>query len=140
MGYSLAIGLTCELTYVSSKAVHDMPIHIEVLLPAFVLGCMMKRPPGSDPHTNNNREGHQEGPESGVEQRVSTIVSAAFMVLVGLSMPHFIGNAGGSAVSLTTGTITASQPLPSWWMICVHVVVLTVLINLGKLFPLLCYR
>jgi len=140
MGYSFAIGVTCELVYISSKAVYHVPIHIEVLLPAFVLGCMLKRPAGSDPHTNDNREGCQEGPESGMEQRVFTIVTAAFMALVGLSMPHIIGKASGPVVGSMAATVTASQPLPSWWMICVHVVVLTILINLGKLFPLLCYR
>ncbi len=140
VGYSSVIGVTCELIYASSKAVHNIPIHIEVLLPAFVLGCMMKRPAESNPHTDNGREGHQEGPESWGEQRVSTIVSAAFMVLVGLSMPHIIGNDGETAVGSMTATVAASQSLPSWWMICVHVAALTVLINLGKLFPLLCYR
>ncbi len=140
MGYSFAIGVTCELVCISSKAVYTIPIHIEVLLPAFVLGCMLKRPAGSDPHANDNREGCQEGPESGVEQRVSTIVAAAFMMLVGLSMPHIIGKAGEAAVGPAAATVTASQTFPGWWMIGIHVVVLTALINMGKLFPLLCYR
>lgn len=140
LGYSIAIGLTCELTYLSSKAIYNAPIDIEVLLPAFVLGCMMKRPAGSDPHANNTREGHQEGPTSTVEQRVSTIITAAFMLLVGLNMPQMIGEAPQAAVSSAPTTITAAQPLPTWWMIGVHVVGLTVLINLGKMFPLLCYR
>lgn len=140
LGYSFAIGLTCELVYFSSNAIYETPIHIEVLLPAFVLGCMMKRPAGSDPHADDSHEGHQEGPTSTVEQRVSTIITAAFMLLVGLSMPHMIGKAPEAAVTSVPATITAGQPLPSWWMIFVHVVVLTVLINVGKMFPLLCYR
>jgi len=137
LGYSIAIGLTCELLFISSKVFSDVPIYIEVLLPAFVLGALMKQPVGSDPHADDTREGHQEGPTSTVEQRVSTIITAAFMLLVGLNMPPMIGEA---AVSSAPTTITAGQPLPTWWMIGVHVVVLTVLINLGKMFPLLCYR
>jgi Kef-type K+ transport system membrane component KefB len=37
---------------------------VEVLIPAFVLGCLMSRPRGQDPHLDASRQGHQEGPES----------------------------------------------------------------------------
>ena len=140
LGYAVAIEVTCELIDVFSKAVHDVPIHIEVLLPAFVLGCMLKRPAGSDPHTDDAREGHQEGPESTEEQRVSVIVSAVFMVLVGLSIPPIIEKGDGAAATALAATVTASQAFPSWGMIAIHVVALTVVISLGKLFPVLCYR
>mgnify|MGYP000884893464 CR=1 FL=1 len=94
LGYALAIAGASEFIYRFSRLIDDnVPVHIEVLLPAFVLGCVMRRPAGCDPHCDDTREGHQEGPESPVEQRVSTIVSAVFMVLVGLSMPVFIGPA-----------------------------------------------
>lgn len=143
LGYSVAIAVACETVYSLSKLVNRVTIHIEVLLPAFVLGCIMMRPRGSDPHSDDSREGHQEGPEDPVEQRVSTIVSAVFMVLVGLSMPLLIdpvaqaGVVPGDSVSVS---VSASQPFPGWTMIMVHVVVLTILVNLGKMFPVLCYR
>jgi hypothetical protein len=140
LGYSIVIGLTCELLFFSSKVFCDVPIHIEVLLPAFVLGALMKQPVGSDPHANDAREGHQEGPTSTVEQRVSTIITATFMLLVGLNMPHMTGEAPAAAVNSMPATISAGQPLPSWPMIGIHVAVLTVVINLGKMVPLLCYR
>jgi Kef-type K+ transport system membrane component KefB len=99
-----------------------VPIHIEVLLPAFVLGCMMARPEGHDPHSDDAREGHQEGPESPQEQKVTTVISAAFMVLVGLSMP---------VIAIGEG---------NWQTIAIHVLVITALANLGKMFPLFVYR
>jgi Kef-type K+ transport system membrane component KefB len=103
-----------------------VPIHIEVLLPAFVLGCMLARPVGSDPHHDDARDGHQEGPEDPAEQRVSGIVSGVFMVLVGLSMP--------AVATMMTATG------PSWAAIGLHVVLVTLLANLGKMFPAFVYR
>ncbi len=126
LGYAGAITLVSELIYRYSKLIDDtVPIHIEVLLPAFVLGCMLARPEGHDPHVDDAREGHQEGPESESEQRVTTIVSGAFMVLVGLSMPVVTGSGGSS-----TG----------WGMLTLHVLAVTGLANLGKMFPLFMYR
>ncbi len=98
-------------------------VHIEVLLPAFVLGMIMA------PQHIGSR----------VEYNVSTAISYLFMFLVGVSMPQFIGidlNAGaGSADS-----ITGSQPMMSWGMIAVHVVAVSALSNIGKLMPIFFYR
>lgn len=122
--YAAVITAVSEVIYRGSKLFAEaVPIHIEVLLPAFVLGAMLARPEGHDPHSDDAREGHQEGPESAGEQRVATVVSAAFMVLVGLSMP---------AIQLTAGT--------SWGSLALHVLAVTLLSNLGKMFPLLMYR
>jgi len=126
MGYAAGITFVSELIYKGSKLIDDVvPIHIEVLLPAFVLGCLLARPAGADPHADDAREGHQEGPESPDEQRVATYISAAFMVLVGLSMPAI--SAGGAGQR-------------GWGMIALHVLALTFLANLGKMFPLFSYR
>lgn len=122
LGYAAAIAAISEAIYAGSRYIDDLvPIHIEVLLPAFVLGCVLARPEGQDPHRDDAREGHQEGPESPEEQRVSTLVSAAFMVLVGLSMPPLRSEGG-------------------WGALLFHTLLLTVLSNLGKMFPLFCYR
>jgi len=123
IGYATAIAAVSELIYQGSKAFGDVvPIHIEVLLPAFVLGCMMARPAGQDPHCDDCRDGHQEGPESPQEQKVATIMSGAFMVLVGMSMPP---------IELHAGT---------WGWIAMHVLIITALANIGKMFPLFVYR
>jgi hypothetical protein len=137
-----------------------------VLLPAFVLGCLMAYPTGSDPHTDDAREGHQEGPESPAEQRVATIISALFMVLVGLSMPDFVNAMSDepekqqlARQTLTAseveaqaqaaqeigqaqgiGTVTAAQPGLGWGMIGFHVLMVTIISNIGKMFPAFCYR
>jgi len=125
MGYAVVITTVSEVIYVSSKLIDDVvPVHIEVLLPAFVLGCLLARPAGADPHADDPREGHQEGPEGEREQRASTLVSGAFMVFVGLSMPAVDPGASGT----------------SWAALAGHTAVVTVLANLGKMFPLFCYR
>ncbi len=117
----LIAGILASQT-VSSKFLDDVvPIHIEVLLPAFVMGCTLARPAGADPHSDDARDGHQEGPESAQEQQVSAILSALFMVLVGMSMPRIGGVEAG------------------WGMMILHVLALTLLGNLGKMFPLFCY-
>lgn len=122
--YGAGIAAVSEAIYQTSKLVDDVvPVHIEVLLPAFVLGCMLARPEGDDPHVDDGREGHLEGPSSPGEQRAATLISAFFMVLVGLSMPSLsLAELGGLDVFL------------------LHVVAITVLANLGKTFPLLVYR
>lgn len=141
--YALLIAGVSEAIYWSTKVIdYRVPIHLEVLLPAFVLGCIMKRPVGADPHADDARDGHQEGPESETEQRVSTTVSAAFMVLVGLSMPALFGEppAPTGTASLGSQTLTASLPHLAPATLLMHVIVLTILINVGKLFPSVCYQ
>lgn len=126
LAYSVLIVATTEGAHLLSKLLDDtVSVHIEVLLPAFVVGCLLMRPKGSDPHCDDAREGHQEGPEDPAEQRVSTLISAAFMVLVGLSMPKIaVGGDSGTSVGGLLG----------------HTIMLTILGNLGKMFPLFCYR
>jgi len=136
VGYSVAIVAVAELILIGSIRIDDqVPIHLEVLLPAFVLGCMMRRPVGTDPHRDDSRVGHQEGPESEREQHVATVISAAFMVLVGLSMPSLL-----SPGSVSTDTVTASQPPLGWGEVAWHVLAITIIANLGKMFPAFCYR
>jgi Kef-type K+ transport system membrane component KefB len=123
LGYAVGIAAVSEIIYRLSMVFGDVvPIHIEVLLPAFVLGCMMAHPAGHDPHVDDCREGHQEGPEAPEEQKATTIISAGFMVLVGLSMPPIVINSG------------------NWQWIAWHGAVITALANLGKMFPLFVYR
>ncbi len=132
LGYATFIVLISEAVYIGSKLIDkQVPIHIEILLPAFVLGSMMKRPKGSNPHIDDAREGHMEGLESPEEQRVSSIVSAVFIFLVGLNMPQIFGKGelGGS-----------SGPELSGAMIAWHVFVVTIISNLGKMFPAMVYR
>ena len=97
----------------------DDALHIEVLLPAFVLGMVIKR----------------EHKESKSDENITTAISLLFMLIVGMSMPQI--SASAHAVG---DSIMASQPMPSWGVIALHVVAVSILSNIGKLVPMLFYR
>lgn len=125
LGYSvIVIVFTQGIYHVSEYFLgpHE-GIHIEVLLPAFVLGMVMK----------------PQHIESRTEEKVSTAISYFFMFLVGVSMPQFIGLDMNSQQA-NPDSVTASLPMMSWGMIAVHVVVVSLLSNIGKLMPLAFYR
>ena len=123
--YSVAVFAVTQLVYMVSKYFYgdEGSIHIEVLLPAFVLGMVMK---------------HKEI-DTPLEHKVSTGVSFLFMFLVGMSMPLFVG-VDFSETHSGTHSITGSQEMMSWGMIIYHVVIVSLLSNVGKLFPVLFYR
>ena len=161
--YSGVIALGSEAVYKWSKLVDEsVPVHIEVLLPAFVLGCMLAYPRG------RAGEAHRQA-AAPAEKRAATLVAAAFMALVGLSMPLIMSGAaetgqgcarrapvegslhsggvpaaGSAAAELgeaqCIGRVTAAQPPLSWTGILLHVLAITLLSNLGKMFPAFCYR
>lgn len=125
LGYSVIVIVFTQGIYHISEyflGPHE-GIHIEVLLPAFVLGMVMK----------------PQHIESKTEEKVSTAISYFFMFLVGVSMPQFIGLDMNSQPT-NPDSVTASLPMMSWGMIAVHVVVVSLLSNIGKLMPLAFYR
>ena len=95
-------------------------VHIEVLLPAFVLGMVMK-------HTTHT---------SDTDERAASFISLLFMLLVGMSMPliHL------ESVPAESTSIIATLPMPGWGAIALHVVIISLLSNVGKLTPMLFYR
>ena len=95
-------------------------VHIEVLLPAFVLGMVMKHGCAS----------------SKADDRTASFISLLFMLLVGMSMPliHM------EETPAQTNSIIASLPMLSWGSIALHVVMVSLLSNIGKLTPMLFYR
>lgn len=167
--YSIIIVALSELLYMGSKWIDpSIPIHIEVLLPAFVIGCLAQ-PKGipSDTTSQSIEQLLHKELEKPSEKRATTIVSAAFMVLVGLSMPSFFLEPdyqhntpapaalhaaapasmvdypelhGGIEEGRYTSTITASQPNLTWGMIVLHILMVTLLSNIGKMYPFFCYR
>ena len=134
LAYAAGITIVCELIYLGSTVIsQDVPVHLEVLLPAFVLGCVLVQP----------HHGHAAPSPS--EERAANLVSACFMVLVGLSMPALFGApTGGHSVLTWEGVapevLATRAAFPGWGMIALHVVAITILSNLGKMFPTLCYR
>ena len=95
-------------------------VHIEVLLPAFVLGMVMKHGCTA----------------SKADDRAASFISLLFMLLVGMSMPliHM------EETPTQTNSIIASLPMLSWGSIALHVVMVSLLSNIGKLTPMLFYR
>ena len=85
-------------------------IHLGVLIPAFGWGCLMHLPK-NHPDTLGKDPLH-----------LDTLIKGAFMFLVGASFPKI--SMASVPFNLTLG----------------HVLVLTLLANLGKCFPVLCYR
>ena len=96
-------------------------VHIEVLLPAFVLGMVMKQSHGT----------------SKADDRAATCISLLFMLLVGMSMPLINMD---STAPTESASMIATLAMPSWGTIAVHVVVVSVLSNVGKLAPMFFYR
>lgn len=120
----VTFGIT-QVIYLVSKHMYgeEASIHIEVLLPAFVVGMIMR-------HKHIDTK---------IEHQVSDFISYLFMFLVGVSMPVFMGvDFAQQAAEVTT--VTGSQPMMSWSMIALHVVIVSFLSNIGKLFPLFFYR
>lgn len=141
LGYAASLALISEGIYLLSGWLEPgSPIHFEVVLPAFVLGCIMARPQRElAAHVPGAAE--QPGLGSGEEQHVSTAVAAIFMFLVGLSMPAIVG--GGLPIGAESG-IPARPPTTgaelSWGALAGHVVAVTFLANLGKMVPAVAYR
>lgn len=123
--YSAVVFISTQSLYLISKYLYGESgsIHVEVLLPAFVLGMVMK---------------HKEH-DTPMEQKVSTGISFFFMFLVGMSMPRFLGIDFTEAASAGY-SVTGSQEMMSWGMILFHVVIVSLLSNIGKLFPVFFYR
>lgn len=167
--YACVIVGASEFFYAASQLFDpSVPIHIEVLLPAFVLGCVAK-PAGVRVGSEPSAVEHalHEILDRPSEQPAVTFVSAAFMVFVGLSMPAIFGGPdlqrpaptpatlhaaaparivddpavhGGRAEDRYIATVTASQPNLSWPIIGLHVLMITLISNLGKMMPALFYR
>lgn len=120
LGYAVALTVVVESIYYGSKLLDPrVPIHLEILLPAFVLGCVLATP---------------QRHEQGLDEKPSTIISGAFMVLVGLSLPPVFAAIPNAA------TVTASQPYPPMNVLLLHVLAVTLICNLGKMMPLVFYR
>ena len=123
LGYSTILVFFFQGLYVVTKEFFgpDSAIHIEILLPAFVLGMIMK-----------TKETHSQA-----DEKASSVISYLFMTLVGLSAPLFIGvDFSVSAGECMIGKVGSM----SWGEIAVHVLIATTLSNVGKLLPVFFYR
>ena len=120
----LVYGLTYAIYIITHHFYGDKgAIHIEVLLPAFVFGMMIK----------NKHVGGK------TEERASTTISLVFMLLVGMSMPLINMSEGATEVVENVRRI-ATLPMMSGWWIALHVLAVTLLSNIGKLVPIFFYH
>jgi Kef-type K+ transport system membrane component KefB len=114
--YALAVW---GVTYAFDKATD---LHLEVLVPAFALGCVIK----SD-HLHGSAEyaseGHANGAHEPAWQRwLDWAIKGGFMLLAGMALPPVqLGGMGLTSVM-------------------VHVILITIASNIGKCFPLTAYR
>lgn len=120
LGWAVVVCGATQLVYVLTEWLFgaEGSLHIEVLLPAFVVGMLMR-------HKSHDTQ---------AERRATTGVSFLFMLLVGTSMP-LIADTGAAGAS-----VTASQPMMPWGTLLLHVAAVSALTNVGKLVPLLFYR
>lgn len=122
LGYSALVYGATYVIYILTDHFfgEEGSVHIEVLLPAFVLGMVIKH-------------GYKS---SKADDRASSFISLLFMLLVGMSMPliHL------EETPAQTNSIIASLPMLSWGSIALHVVIISLLSNVGKLTPMLFYR
>ena len=125
LSYSTLVFVATQSLYLISKGLYgeEGSIHIEVLLPAFILGMIMK---------------HKEI-DTPMERNVSTGISFLFMFLVGMSMPHFIG-VNFAETQAGEYSVTGSQEMMPWGVTALHVLIVSLLSNIGKLFPVFFYR
>ena len=127
LGYSVVVFLLIDALYRISTYFFGVEgsIHIEILLPAFVLGMIMKGEHSPVPRQK--------------DERVSNGISYLFMLLVGMSMPLFIG-VDFAAVAEQSNSIISGIPMLPWVIIAIHVFMVTIISNIGKLFPLFFYK
>ena len=108
----------CEFIYRTSLIISDNGVHIEVLLPAFIFGMILKN----------------EHNETATDHKAASIISYVFMLMVGLSMPVLFNN------GLDIASSKSIMPDMSWGTIAFHVIMVTILSNIGKMAPIFFYR
>lgn len=122
--YAFGITLVSETLYYFTKNTEtNIGLHIEVLLPAFLLGCALK----TRAQENVTVPGEDE-PGTSHEETAGLFVSCAFMFLVGFSMPLAFGEHSVLNLNMSAGTVIF------------HVIMITLLSNIGKMFASVCYR
>ncbi len=102
--YSVAIVSICK------GLEHIAHIHIEVLIPAFCFGCVIK-------HNVSQAKATKEQ-----SSPFDIALKSLFMFLVGTSLPKI--------------DFTALD----WQTTALHVIIITIISNIGKCFPILCYK
>lgn len=120
---ALITGASRVIHFQSADSVTHAAIQIEVLLPAFVLGLMLKH--HADEHAVIPGE---DAPGNSAEERAGMVISSLFLLFVGFSMPPVFGAAAVLDLNMGIGQIV------------LHVLALTIIANIGKMALLFFYR
>jgi len=192
MGYATVIAAASELMHFFTHDSRIDPadvvetVHLEVLLPAFTVGCIVRAAHTSQLPDTRFAPSHpnhlvsrtksvmhrlRHSPSIKRERRqlretfINDLVSCIFMLLVGLSMPSLFGTGGcggggghrrlapwtvvpppfdgrmlaASAGGNATAACTEAESLPAAALVG-HVVAVSALMVVGKLFPVFVYR
>ena len=185
MGYAACITFCSEMTHFLSHDPSIDPldvvetIHLEILLPAFTIGCIVRAAHTSQiPDTrfvsgpsrllerSKTFMGRLQRRPSMVRERkqrigeafVNDLLSCLFMLLVGLSMPSLFqsgdgasaahrmlasgGDGSGGAGTNVTQASGSAAPTDSMeaGQLVLHVIAVSLLMIVGKMFPLCVYR
>jgi Kef-type K+ transport system membrane component KefB len=116
--FAYGIGLTAF----SVSLEHTTHVHLEVLLPAFALGCVLFNPHDPNLPAKYAHEHQFLEPEKGHVLILDKLIKSVFMFLVGLSLPKII------LADTDISTVI--------W----HVFWISILSNLGKCFPAFFYK
>jgi len=124
LGYAILIAVISEGVYaLTTDPVTHVSIHIEVLLPAFLLGCTLRHHTGEEVVVPG-----EDPPGNSAEERAGLLISCLFLLLVGLTMPLMFGE---NAV-IDTGMGVGEMVL--------HVLAVTILANIGKMALIFFYK
>ncbi|MBI3237211.1 MAG: sodium:proton antiporter [Chlamydiales bacterium] len=116
LAYAIILTVVCELFEKTTL------INIEVLLPSFALGCILYNPHDPNRPLKHAREHAFIEPSSPGGLKLDNAIKFIYMFLIGCSLPK---------ISFQT---------VDWTFLLWHVLALTFLSNLGKLYPLFCYK
>jgi len=151
--YAAGVATVCELVHFLTHSELTDPndladtIHLEVLLPAFTVGCIIKHEHAkSDGHKIRRLDSLSVSSQiqlwamkvSAKADTVKMCISAVFMVLVGFSMPAIFKKSDGGDGHRRL--VEDSEETMAPGEIVVHVLVCSALMNLGKLFPATQYK
>ncbi len=116
VGYAVILTILCEVFEKTTL------INVEVLLPAFVFGCILHNPHAPNQKLKHRHEHEYLEPEPLWDRRLDASIKYFYMFLVGSSLPKI------------------ALEHVNWLFLLGHVLALTFLSNLGKLYPVFCYK
>jgi Kef-type K+ transport system membrane component KefB len=96
-------------------------LHLEVLVPAFALGCVIKSDHLHGSAEYGDTDGQTKGREESAEAVLDWAIKGGFMLLAGMALPP-----------IQLGQVSIA-------MVAAHVVLITIVSNIGKCVPMMAY-